>query len=57
MKFGVKTRFSAIALAAAMIFSNTAARAANYEVTVQNDIVFAEHDGTKLLADLYSPKG
>src|ERR1041385_8238767 len=40
--------------AAAMI---TTANAREYEVTVRNDIVFAEHDGTKLLADLYLPKG
>ena len=25
--------------------------------TTRNDIVFAEHDGAKLLGDLYSPKG
>jgi acetyl esterase/lipase len=35
----------------------TAAPAATYEVTTRTDIVFAEHDGTKLLGDLYSPKG
>src|SRR6516164_11616112 len=35
-----------------------AARAkADYEVMTRNDIVFAEHDGVKLLGDLYSPKG
>src|SRR5947209_6851020 len=43
------------ALAAAMMM--TAASAREYEVVVRNDIVFAEHDGTKLLGDLYAPKG
>ena len=35
----------------------TTANAREYEVVVRNDIVFAEHDGTKLLGDLYLPKG
>src|SRR5689334_25229992 len=43
------------ALAAAAIMTNANAR--EYEVTVRNDIVFAEHDGTKLLGDLYLPTG
>src|SRR5256885_16311451 len=43
------------ALAATMMM--TAASAREYEVVVRNDIVFAEHDGTKLLGDLYAPKG
>jgi acetyl esterase/lipase len=30
---------------------------ADFEVMTRNDIVFAEHDGVKLLADLYMPKG
>ena len=33
------------------------AQARDYEVTVRNDIVFAEHDGVKLIGDLYAPKG
>jgi acetyl esterase/lipase len=33
------------------------ATAADYEVTTQRDMVYAEHDGTKLLGDLYLPKG
>jgi acetyl esterase/lipase len=33
------------------------AKSATYEVLTRNDIVFAEHDGVQLLADLYSPKG
>ena len=43
------------ALAAAMMMTTASAR--EYEVVVRNDIVFAEHDGTKLLGDLYAPKG
>ena len=43
------------ALAAAMMM--TTANARDYEVTVRNDIVFAEHDGVKLIGDLYAPKG
>jgi len=35
----------------------TAAGAREFDVTVRNDIVFAEHDGVKLLADFYAPKG
>jgi predicted acyl esterase len=31
--------------------------AKDYEVATERDIVFAEHDGVKLLADLYLPKG
>jgi acetyl esterase/lipase len=43
------------ALAAAMMMTTASAR--EYEVVVRSDIVFAEHDGTKLLGDLYAPKG
>src|ERR1700738_3503552 len=31
--------------------------AREYEVAVRPDIVFAEHDGVRLLGDLYLPKG
>ena len=41
----------------ALLVPAAAAQAATYEVTTRNDIVFAEHDGTKLLGDLYLPKG
>ena len=53
----MNTGFWAAILAAAMLVPSTAARAANYEVTTRNDIVSAEHDGVKLLGDLYAPKG
>ena len=42
----------------AMVLLLTGARAkADYEVVTRNDIVFAEHDGVKLLGDFYAPKG
>ena len=42
----------------AMALLLTGARAmADYEVVTRNDIVFAEHDGVKLLGDFYAPKG
>src|SRR5438270_10868538 len=50
------TKLGGAALAAAMMTTTTAS-AREYEVLVRSDIVFAEHDGTKLLGDLYSPKG
>ena len=31
--------------------------AGNFEVVTRTDIEFAEHDGTRLVGDLYSPKG
>src|SRR5437763_13441241 len=43
------------ALAAVMMVATANAR--EYEVVTRNDIVFAEHDGTRLLGDLYLPKG
>jgi acetyl esterase/lipase len=51
------TGFWSATLVAAGLFVSGAAQAQPYEVTTRNDIVFAEHDGTKLLGDLYSPKG
>jgi acetyl esterase/lipase len=33
------------------------ATAAEYQVATQPGLVYAEHDGTKLIADLYQPKG
>src|SRR4029078_178713 len=45
------------AAVAAGVLATGAAQAATYEVTTRTDIVFAEHDGVKLLADLYLPKG
>ena len=31
--------------------------AENFEVVTRTDIEFAEHDGTKLVGDLYLPRG
>ncbi|HML06714.1 MAG TPA: alpha/beta hydrolase [Xanthobacteraceae bacterium] len=33
------------------------ASAAEYQVSLSSDLIYAEHDGTKLLGDLYLPKG
>jgi acetyl esterase/lipase len=52
----MKIGFCAAVVAAGLLVPG-AVRAATYEVTTRNDIVFAEHDGTKLLGDLYAPKG
>jgi acetyl esterase/lipase len=43
--------------ALAMLLSIGHASAAVYEFTTQTGIVYAEHDGTKLVGDLYHPKG
>ena len=49
--------FLGAVVTAGLMISAAAAQAASYEVTTRNDIVFAEHDGTNLLGDLYLPKG
>jgi acetyl esterase/lipase len=46
-----------LAAAAAMLLAAGQAAAAEYDMTNHTDIVFAEHDGTKLVGDLYLPKG
>ena len=46
----------AAVLAASLLMSAAMAKA-EYEVTRRDDIVFAEHDGVRLLGDLYAPKG
>ena len=43
--------------ALAMLLAAGSASAAEYEVANQTDLAYAEHDGTKLLGDLYLPKG
>jgi acetyl esterase/lipase len=43
--------------ALAMVLAVGPASAAVYEFTTQSGIVYAEHDGTKLVGDLYQPKG
>jgi acetyl esterase/lipase len=44
-------------VAGGMLLAASIASAKDYEVAVRNDIQFAEHDGVKLIGDLYSPKG
>jgi acetyl esterase/lipase len=41
----------------AMLLAAGSASAAEYEIVNRPDVVFAEHDGTKLVGDLYLPKG
>ena len=53
----MKIGFGSAVIAAGLLVSAAAANAAIYEITTRADIVFAEHDGTKLLGDLYLPKG
>lgn len=48
--------FWSLAMAAGILATGVA-HGAEYEVTTKTDIVFAEHDGVKLLGDLYLPKG
>ena len=51
-------KYAMIGLALALgLIAAPAAQAADYQVTVQPDVVYAEHDGTKLLGDFYLPKG
>ena len=49
--------FLGAVMTAGLMISSAAAQAASYEVTTRNDIQFAEHDGVRLLGDLYLPKG
>ena len=53
----MKIGFRSAVIAAGLFVTAAAADAAIYEVTTRADIVFAEHDGAKLLGDLYLPKG
>src|SRR5436305_15220547 len=57
MKRAMKMGFCVAVVAAGLLVPVAVAKAATYEVTTRSDIVFAEHDGTKLLGDLYLPKG
>src|SRR5579863_2768758 len=43
--------------ALAMLLAAGQAAAAEYEIANHADLVFAEHDGVKLVGDLYLPKG
>jgi acetyl esterase/lipase len=46
-----------LAAAMAMLVAAGRASAAEYQVATQLGLVYAEHDGTKLIGDLYQPKG
>jgi acetyl esterase/lipase len=48
--------FWSLAMAAGLLATGVA-HGAEYGVATKTDIVFAEHDGVKLLGDLYLPKG
>jgi len=48
--------FWSLAMAAGILATSTA-HGAEYLVTTKTDIAFAEHDGVKLVGDLYQPKG
>jgi len=45
------------AVLAAGLLMPVAMAKAEFEMAMRNDIVFAEHDGMKLLGDFYAPKG
>ena len=45
------------ALATLVLLAADGARAAEYEIANRPDLVYAEHGGSKLLGDLYLPKG
>jgi acetyl esterase/lipase len=46
-----------LVLAAAALLAAAPAAKAEYEVIAQTNVEYAQHDGTKLVADLYQPKG
>lgn len=49
----MKSILAVLLLAATVV----AAQAQSYEVTVRNNVEYADHDGVKLAGDLYLPKG
>src|SRR5580704_14995143 len=51
------TSWRALVLAAAAMLAAAPAAKAQYEVIAQTNVEYAQHDGTKLVADLYQPKG
>ena len=51
------TSWRVLVLAAAALLAAAPAAKAEYEVIAQTNVEYAQHDGTKLLADLYQPKG
>ncbi len=60
MKFrswGATMRFKFGCIFFLMLLPIGVATAAEYEVSIERGLHYAEHDGTKLLGDLYRPKG
>src|SRR5260370_38806219 len=51
------TSWRVLALAAAAMLAAAPAAKADYEVIAQTNVEYAQHDGAKLVADLYQPKG
>jgi acetyl esterase/lipase len=46
-----------LVLAAVAILAAASAAKAEYEVIAQTNVEYAQHDGAKLVGDLYQPKG
>ena len=57
MKIHIRQAVLALFVALAALIVPQTTKAADNEVTTRPDIVFAEHDGVKLLGDFYAPKG
>jgi acetyl esterase/lipase len=53
----MSTRSFAAVTSLALILTAMEAKAEDFNVVTRTDVAFAEHDGTKLLGDLYAPKG
>jgi acetyl esterase/lipase len=51
------TSWRVLVLVAAATLASAPAAKAEYEVIAQTDVEYAQHDGAKLVADLYQPKG
>jgi acetyl esterase/lipase len=51
------TSWRVLVLAAAAMLAAAPAAQAQYEVIAQTNVEYAQHDGVKLVADLYQPKG
>jgi acetyl esterase/lipase len=49
--------WSVLVLAAVAILAAASAAKAEYEVIAQTNVEYAQHDGAKLVGDLYQPKG
>jgi acetyl esterase/lipase len=52
-----RVRHAIVLAFAVMLAVMSAAKAADYEVIAQTNVEYVTHDGTKLIGDLYQPKG